>query len=270
MPEFAILLPPAEGKKAGGNPLAPNVFDYRASNTFNYFSELNPERRRLIDALQQAIEEGCDLEKLFGLKGPLLDEAVRLTRELYKAPLMAALDRYSPGVLYQALDFAGLPTGAQRRFLENTIIFSGLFGLLRPDDLIPNYRLRMEAVVPGIGKVSRYWRPYISPLLNELLKDRVVWNLLPAVHQEAWEDGHTYQQMIEVRFFREQKGGGRPVTHGVKLLRGRLVNFIVREGLSDPEGLRAWHDPEGYRLDVASSRFEATTRKAVLVMVKRG
>ncbi len=269
MPEFAILLPPAEGKKAGGNPLAPNVFDYRAPNTFNYFSELNLERRRLIDALQQAIHKGCDLEKLFGLKGPTLDEAVRITLALYKAPLMAALDRYSPGVMYQALDFAGLPTGAQRRFLENTIIFSGLFGLLRPDDLIPNYRLRMDAVVPGIGKVSRYWRPHISPLLNELLKDRVVWNLLPTVHQEAWEDAHIYHQMVEVRFFWEQKGIRRPVTHGVKPLRGRLVNFIVREGLADPEGLRAWRDPEGYVLDVASSQFDAATRRVVLVMVKR-
>ena len=37
-----------EVKKAGGNPFAPDMFDYRTSNTFNYFSELNRDRRGLI------------------------------------------------------------------------------------------------------------------------------------------------------------------------------------------------------------------------------
>ncbi len=55
MPNFAILLPPAEGKKTGGNPFAPDMFDYRSSDTFNYFNDLNPERRTLIDAVQQAL-----------------------------------------------------------------------------------------------------------------------------------------------------------------------------------------------------------------------
>ena len=48
---------------------------------------------------------------------------------------MSALDRFSPGIMYEAMNFQALPTGAQRRLLENGIIFSGLFGLLRPDDL---------------------------------------------------------------------------------------------------------------------------------------
>ena len=76
---FTILLPSAEGKATGGNPLAPDMFDYRSSNTFNYFSQLNPERRALIDALQAQIRDGSDedLGKLFGVKGDTLQEAVR-------------------------------------------------------------------------------------------------------------------------------------------------------------------------------------------------
>src|SRR5690606_37592454 len=234
MPSFIILLPPAEEKKSGGNPFAPDMFDYRSSNTFNYFSELNPERRRIIDAMHQAIESGADLESIFGVKGTELAEAVQINSEVYSAPLMSALDRYSPGVMYGAMDFAGLPTGAQRRLLENGVIFSGLFGLLRPDDLIPNYRLRMDAVLPGTGRVLAYWRPLVSPLLNRTVEGLMVWNLLPAVHEAAWENGHTYRQMVRVKFFREEGGRRVPVTHGVKALRGQLVNFIVRE---TPESL---------------------------------
>jgi len=156
MASFTILLPASEGKQPGGNPYAPDMFDYRASNTFNYFSDLNPDRRTLIDALHEAIEQGEGLEKLFGIKGDYLKQAIEANLKIYNSPLMAALDRYSPGVLYQAMDFASLPTGAQRRLLEHGIIFSGLFGLLRPDDLIPNYRLRMDASLPGIRGMGGY------------------------------------------------------------------------------------------------------------------
>lgn len=268
MPSFTILLPSSEGKRAGGNPFAPDMFDYRSSNTFNYFNELNPERRKLIKALQAAIQDGEGLETLFGLKGIHLEEAIRADNEIYQAPLMSALDRYSEGVMFKAMDFPGLPTGAQRRLLENGVIFSGLFGLLRPDDLIPNYRLRMDATLPGTGKVAKYWRPILSPVLNRALQGRFVWNLLPGAHQEAWEDEHTYAQMVRVRFFDEKGGERKAVTHGVKPLRGQLVNFIVRETVERLEPLKEWEHPAGYRYDEAASNFDAETKTGTVIMVK--
>ena len=270
MPNFAILLAPSEGKLEGGNPFAPDMFDYRSSNTFNYFNELNAGRRELIAALHQVLESDEDLEEIFGVKGPVLEEAVQINREVLRAPLMSALDRYSPGVMYQAMDFAGLPTGAQRRLLENGIIFSGLFGLLRPDDLIPNYRLRMDAVMPELGRVFQYWRPRISPVLNETLKNRVVWNLLPNVHEKAWEDDHSYRKMIVVQFVRDDGGERKVLSHGVKPLRGQLVNYIVRETLEGTDGLVEWTHPEGYRYDADASSFDEETHVEHVVMVKRG
>jgi len=268
MPSFSILLPPAEGKKSGGNPFAPDMFDYRSSNTFNYFHELNPERRTLIKTLQKAIQEGEDLEGLFGVQGSPLEEAVQANLDIFNAPLMSALDRYSPGVMFKAMDFAGLPTGAQRRLLEQGIIFSGLFGLLRPDDLIPNYRLRMDATLPGIGKVCQYWRSLLSPALNRALEGRFVWNLLSGVYQDAWEDDHTYAAMVLVRFFKEVDGERKVVSHGVKPLRGRLVNFIVRETAEDLESLLEWKHPDGYCYDEEASTYDEATRTHTIALVK--
>ena len=139
---FSILLPSAEGKAPGGNPLAPDMFDYRSSNTFNYFSELNPERRALIDALQAQVKAADDdeLQKLFGVKGDTLAEAVQVTKDIYRSPLMASVDRYGPGVMYAATDFAGLPTGSQRRLLENGVILLGPVRAApprRPDPELP-------------------------------------------------------------------------------------------------------------------------------------
>ncbi|WP_412062135.1 YaaA family protein [Rubrivirga sp. IMCC45206] len=249
---FTILLPSAEGKEPGGNPLAPDMFDYRSSNTFNYFSDLNPERRALIDALQAEIRAADDaaLEKLFGVKGDTLQKAVDANLGIYRSPLMAAVDRYGPGVMYAATDFAGLPTGSQRRLLENGVIFSGLFGLLRPDDLIPDYRLKMDAKVAGIGKASTYWREPLSKALNKLVDGHAVWNLLPASHEAAWDDAETYGRMIRVKFYREDEAGERTaVSHGVKELRGALVAYIVNETADSADALDLWEPPDGYEVD---------------------
>ncbi len=273
MPNFSILLAPAEGKQPGGNPFAPDMFDYRTSNTFNYFNELNAQRRTLIDRLQATLEASDEdaLEDLFGVQGAALEEAVRVNAEIYDAPLMSALDRYSPGIMYAAMDFAGLPTGAQRRLLENGVIFSGLFGLLRPDDLIPNYRLRMDAKLPEVGTVSAFWKPHVSPLLNRSLEGRFVWDFLPKVHQRAWDDERTYKERVRVRFEEEEDGERAAVSHGVKPLRGQLINYIVRETLEDFDDLREdeWEHPAGYRLDEEASSFDEETKTRTIVMVKQ-
>ena len=269
---FSILLPSAEGKQSGGNPLAPDMFDYRSSTTFNYFSELNPERRALIDALQAQIHtaDEADLEKLFGVKGETLQQAVDANLNVYRSPLIAAIDRYSPGVMYQAMEFAALPTGAQRRLLENGVILSGLFGLLRPDDLIPDYRLKMDARVDGIGKASAYWRPTLSEHLNRLLTGHAVWNLLPSSHEEAWEDAGTYGRMIRVKFFREDEGERKPVTHGVKELCGALVHYLVNEAADAVEALDDWEAPDGYEVDPVASEIDAKGGGTVVMVTSPG
>ncbi len=267
MAAFSILLAPSSEKKVGGNPFAPDMFDYRSSNTFNYFHELNPERRKLIAKLQDAMEAGKRLKQILQLQGEALEKAVDVNLEILDAPLMSALDRYSPGVLYSAMNFQGLPTGAQRRLLENGIIFSGLFGALRPDDLIPNYFLGLDASVPGIGKVANYWRDNMSPILNERLKSKFVWNLLPEAFAGTWSDDHSYSEMVTVRFAVDTKSKRKFVEEGP--LAGQLINFIVREALEDMEPVRAWVHPDGFKFDAGGETFDEETRTRQIVFAKR-
>lgn len=273
---FSILLPSAEGKASGGNPLAPDMFDYRSSNTFNYFSELNPERRALIDAVQAQIQaarkagDTAALEGLFGVKGDALERAVEATLAVYESPLTAAIDRYAPGVMYRAMEFPTLPTGAQRRLLENGIILSGLFGLLRPDDLIPDYRLKMDARVEGVGRASAYWRGPLSAHLNALLAGQAVWNMLPPAFEDAWDDAGTAGRTIRVRFVKEEDGERRPLTHGVKELRGALVNFIVTAVADSVEALDDWEAPDGYEVDRDASELDASGGGTVVMVSAPG
>ena len=271
MPNFVILLPPADTKQPGGNPFAPDMFDYRTSNTFNYFSDLNPRRRELIGALQEAMSEADDPSALFEeLEGFELEEAVRVNEEIYDAPLMSALDRYSPGALYSASDFADLPTGAQRRMLENGVIFSGLFGLLRPDDLVPNYHLRMTAELPEVGDVGEFWRPHISPLLNKTLEGRFVWDFLPEELRAVWDDEHTYAERVQVRFVDKDGEGGEgkafPPEEDLSTLQGKLVNHIVRETFEDLEDLEDGDLVDDFRFDEGASEYDEDTKTHVLTM----
>lgn len=268
MPDFSILLPSAGLKAEGGNPFAPDMFDYRSSNTFNYFHSLNTDRRRLIDALQEALEGDVeDPEAIMGKLPPGDTDWVKINRSIYKAPLMSALDRYGPGVMYKAMDFPGLPTGAQRRLLEEGVIVSGLFGVLRPDDLIPPYLLGIDGDVPGIGPVLDFWRPKIAGPLNATIKGQLVWNLLTPQHEAMWDNQLTYEAQVKVTFCRNIGGEMTRVEDQVPL-RGRLVNFIVRETLEDVEPLLEWRHPDGYTYDEGRSSYDKESRTHNIVMVR--
>jgi len=267
MANFSILLSPSAEKTSGGNPFAPDMFDYRSSNTFNYFHELNPERRQLINALQDAIESGGDLEALLDLDGDALEHAIDADLALFDAPLMSALDRYSPGILYTSMNFQTLPTGAQRRLLENGVIFSALFGLLRPDDLIPEYYLAADSALPDIPSIMDYWRGPISELLNQRVSGKVVWNLLPDELEGTWEDEHTYSEMIRVRFARDRRG--QRTFQDQDSLAGQFINFVVREAAEDLEVVRSWVHPEGYKFHADSEQFDQETRIRQIVFAKR-
>ena len=223
----------------------------------------------MISTLQEFVDQGEGVQEFFGVNGETLEEAIEATKGVFDAPLMSALDRYSPGVMYKSMDFAGLPTGAQRRLLENAIIFSGMFGLIRPDDLIPFYKLKMDASLPEIGKVSRYWKPFISPILNKTLEGHIVWNLLPGTHRDAWNDDHSYELMVTVKFFAESGGERKAVTHGTKPLRGQLVNYLVREMIESPDELYEWEHPAGYVYDPEASSTNEETKTTELVLVKK-
>jgi cytoplasmic iron level regulating protein YaaA (DUF328/UPF0246 family) len=270
MPDFTILLPPARQKEPGGNPFAPDMFDYRSSNTFNFFSDLNPERRELITMIQELMDEADDgeLEKVFDVRDEELDEVRKINQEILDSPLMSALDRFRPGLLYEAMDFPNLPTGAQRRMLENGVIFSGLFGLLRPDDLIPNYAVPLSASLPETGPVTEYWHSHVTPLLNRALEDQLVWDFSDETCKKMWEDEKTYKKIVQISFYREEDDGERrPVTEDLEQLRGELIGFIVDDAADEVEDLNDWEHPEHFQVDFEASEYDEETKLHSLVMV---
>ena len=57
-------------------------------------------------------------------------------------------------MLYDALDLAGLSPAARRRAASRLLVTSSLFGVVRPTDRIPAYRLSGDVTLPGLGPVA--------------------------------------------------------------------------------------------------------------------
>lgn len=266
-----ILLPPSEGKAVGGTgkPL-------RIANLS--FAQLEQQRTTLRAALGAAMKgKETARAKLLGVKGTALAAATQTNLELLASPTMPAIERYT-GVLYDALDVASLTARDRKRLHKQVLLFSGLWGVLRPDDMIPDYKLKMGATLAPMGKLSTWWREPLTTALASFTSNAIVWNLLPKEHDNAWapfSPAHasaTPAEMFSVKFLDEGDpiNGERSFTtvnHWNKLLKGALVRFILETGADDPKALATFRHPEGYRYD--KSLTETSQSGTIISMVRR-
>jgi len=205
-----ILIPPSEGKAEGG--------------TDKPLKSVTGVAADLIEAIGAA-----DPEKLFGLKGKALEKAIAVSREVLNSKTMPTIERYT-GVVYDAIDYQTLKNKSD--FDEKVLIVSGLFGLLRPTDLIPNYRLKIDKL-----KAAKLWLNSNS----ERLKDAFVIDLLPQAHKKAVE----YENGIEVEFVLKKAGKKMPAGHQGKHIKGRFVRWLIEKNVTDPKHFSDFKE-EGY------------------------
>ena len=263
---YTILLPPSEGKAEGGNPRP-------VEGPSDAFFELGPQRAKVVKALHSALKQSkVKREKLFGVKGEALERAMCINAQVPDGPLLPAIERYS-GVMFDFLDYATMPAADRQKFDARAIIFSGLYGILRPTDPICDYKLKMDATLPSkrVGNVASFWKPHISAILNERLAGHVVWDLLPGAHARAWDGKTDYAARWQVKFVQRVEKGGKTqlktVTHWSKALKGALVRFVCAHDVTAPDAFSAFEHPEGYRFAPAES--EMGERGGELVFVKK-
>ena len=236
-----ILIPPSEGKSGGG--AGPCWLDTKHS-----FEEIEQPRREVIGSLEKVMKEDeLARSKLLGVKGKKVDEATEANLNLFSPTTLPAIERYT-GVLYDALDYCSLSSEMRKKVDEQVVIFSGLWGVLRPRDQIPEYKLKMGARLPEIGVVSRFWKPYLTSVLEPDTKE-CVWDLLPGEHSAGWDSSIT-KTRIRVKFLDAVIKNGEKklvtVSHWNKLLKGALIQYVLEHQLTDPTKLVNFSHPEGY------------------------
>lgn len=254
-----ILLPPSEGKSAPrrGKPL-----DLAALG----FPSLVPARRQVLDALVTLCEG--DPEKAAATLDlpPSQLDLVHRNAGLRTAPTARADQVYS-GVLYEALDVATLSAGAKRRAGTRLAVTSSLFGLVRPADRIPAYRLSGDATLPGVGSVAGLWRDHLGPAIAEALGDGLLVDLRSGMYQSFWRPpAELAPRVATVRVLHEVAGRRQVVSHFNKATKGRIVRALLEAGAHPRRPARladALHDM-GWSVEVADPTRKGTQLDVVV------
>lgn len=138
-----VLLPPSETKKPGGGK---SFFDPEKLS----FQELSATRKLVREALEEVSADTESAKKLLGV-GERASKEITHNLSLQTSPATPAIQRYT-GVLFDALDYAGLLATAKEWVESQVYIQSALFGLIGAADPIPNYRLSAGSRLPSLAK----------------------------------------------------------------------------------------------------------------------
>ena len=146
----------------------------------------------------------------------------------------ARADAVYTGVLYDALGFATLSSAAKRRATSRVAVTSSLFGLVRPGDRIPAYRLSGDASLPGLGPVSGVWRATLGPAVTDALGTGLLVDLRSGMYAAFWRPPTDLARRVAtVRVLHEVAGHRQVVSHFNKATKGRLVRALLEDG-ADP------------------------------------
>ncbi|MFF8604948.1 peroxide stress protein YaaA [Streptomyces sp. NPDC015346] len=221
-----VLLPPSEGKAASG-PGAPLKAESLS------LPGLAEARAAVLDELVELC--AADEEKareVLGLSQGLRGEVAK-NRELRTAGARPAGEIYT-GVLYDALGLATLDAAARKRARASLLVFSGLWGAVRVDDLIPSYRCSMGVKLPGLGALGAHWRGAMASVMPEVAGDGLVLDLRSSAYASAWKPkGEVAARTATVRVLHAPTR--KVVSHFNKATKGRIVRSLLEAGAA-PKG----------------------------------
>lgn len=136
-------------------------------------------------------------------------------------------------------------------------MLSGLYGVLRPLDLMQPYRLEMGTKLANArGKdLYAFWGTHISDWLNKALKaqgDNVLLNLASNEYFGAVKKPALNARLINTEFKDLKNGQYKIISFYAKKARGLMARYVIKERLTDPAGLKDFNY-QGYRFAAEQS-----------------
>jgi len=164
------------------------------------------------------------------------------------------------GDVYLGLDAESL-TEKDDQYAQNHLrILSGLYGLLKPLDLIQPYRLEMGTRLtnPAGKNLYDFWDTLITDQLNAELsrqKNKTLINLASNEYFKSVDTKRLTGPVITPVFKDFKNGQYKIISFFAKKARGLMSRFIIQQRLQSPEGIKAF-DWGGYRFNEAGSTDE--------------
>jgi len=154
------------------------------------------------------------------------------------------------GDVYEGLDAKTLKPKDLQWAQDHVAILSGLYGVLRPLDLMQPYRLEMGTSLKHDKKNNLYqfWGTQITDYLNEKLvgqKDPVIVNLASQEYFKAVDRNTLQARVIECVFQDHKNGQFKIISFFAKRARGLMARYAVQHQVKTPAALQAFN-LEGY------------------------
>jgi len=157
------------------------------------------------------------------------------------------------GDTFVGLDATSLTNDEWRHAQGHLRILSGLYGLLRPLDLLQAYRLEMGSKLhtPVGANLYDYWGDRIARRLNDIAEETGSRYLLNCASSESFKAADPESLRIPVVtpvFLEERDGATRILSFWAKRARGAMARFIVQNRIEDPDDLQGF-ETGGYRFN---------------------
>jgi cytoplasmic iron level regulating protein YaaA (DUF328/UPF0246 family) len=160
------------------------------------------------------------------------------------------------GDVYTGLDAYTIPTDKFPLLEDKLRILSGLYGILKPLDLMQPYRLEMGTSLPIGTKKNLYefWKKKVTASLNsELQKDELFINLASNEYFSA-VDTKTLKVPVITPEFKDYKDGKlKMISFFAKKARGLMVRYIIDTNAETIEDLKQFNY-DGYAFDANLSK----------------
>lgn len=149
------------------------------------------------------------------------------------------------GEVYRGLDVNSWKTEDFIIAQNDIRILSGLYGILKPLDLIYPYRLEMGTkwiVTPKTENLYKYWGSRLSELLNaEMNDDEAVINLASSEYFKAIDQKKLKRKVITPIFKEFRNGEYKMLMTYAKNARGVMAKYIVQNKLTNPEDIKRFN-----------------------------
>ncbi len=212
-----ILIPPSEGK-AKVRPL-----DILFKDTNFEFAKYT---QQIVDLL--CLIENEDLTSVYGTTQEKAMMFHRQNQDAFNSKCVPAIERYT-GVVYNHIEWNTLSKKSKNYMQKHILIFSGLFGLLTPETLIPDYKLKMNVL-----SLKSLWGPIIS---NYLKDEDIIFDLLPQVHRKAYKPN---KNTIQIDFLVQSKGKTSAAGHFGKAVKGQFIRFLAQNQITKINDFKAF------------------------------
>ena len=160
------------------------------------------------------------------------------------------------GDVYIGLDAYSLSEDKINVLQDKLRILSGLYGLLKPLDLMQPYRLEMGTKLP-VGKnknLYEFWKPIIAKQLNaELQKEELFVNLASNEYFDAVDVKILKVPVITPEFKDYKDGKLKMISFFAKKARGMMVRYIIDTNAETIDDLKGFNY-EGYAFDANLSK----------------